>query len=153
MTTSLDTEQRVPGSTGASTIGTPSHTLFVVPRGRGDGFQASIRGHILELADPSSGSALAPTPDDLFVASIASELAWSARRLLRACGLPDDVSVYAQWRTPEDLPSPADIHLTLTVSSDAEAVSTGMAAVFENGLAARSLAVPVVHISVEGVPR
>jgi len=153
MKTSLDTQPHVSGSTAPSTIGTPGNALFVIPRGRGDGFQASIRGHILELADPSSAHALAPTPDDLFVASIASELAWSARRLLRASGLPDDVSVYAQWRTPEDLPSPADINLTLTVASDAEAVTTGVAAVFENGLAARSLAVPVVHISVEGVPR
>ena len=58
---------------------TSSDGLFVIPRGRGDGFQASIRGHILDLADPNSGHALAPTPDDLFIASIASGLAWSAQ--------------------------------------------------------------------------
>jgi hypothetical protein len=51
---------------------TSSNGLFVIPCGRGDGLQASIRGHILDLADPNSGHALAPTPDDLFVASIAS---------------------------------------------------------------------------------
>ena len=39
-----------------------SNSLFVVPHGRGDGFQAEIRGHLLELADPGSGHALAPTP-------------------------------------------------------------------------------------------
>ena len=153
MRTSLDTQPHASGLPQTSSIGTPSHTLFVIPRGRGDGFQASIRGHVLELADPGSGHALAPTPDDLFVASIASELAWSARRLLRACALPDDVSVSAEWHTPDDLPSPADINLTLTVSSAAEAASAGVAAVFENSLAARSLAVPVVHIAVEGAHR
>src|SRR5262249_1509324 len=71
------------------------HALFVGPRGRGDGFRASVRGHMLELADPGDADGLAPTPDDLFVASIASELAWSARRFLRTRGLPDDVSVSA----------------------------------------------------------
>jgi hypothetical protein len=129
------------------------HELFVIPRGRGDGFRASIRGHILDLADPGSGHALAPTPDDLFVVSIASEIARSARRFLRASGLPDYVSVSATWRTNADLPSPADIDLTVTVSRRAEAVSAALAAAFADGFAARSLAEPVVHISLEGVNR
>jgi uncharacterized OsmC-like protein len=130
-----------------------SHGLFVIPSGRGDGFRATIRGHILDLADPSSGHGLAPTPDDLFVVSIASELAWSARKLLRASGLPDDVSVAANWRTPEDVPRAGDIDLTLTVSRRAEAVSAALAAAFANRLAARSLGKPVAHISLEGVNR
>jgi uncharacterized OsmC-like protein len=127
--------------------------LFVIPRGRGEGLRASIRGHILDLADASSGHALAPTPDDLFVVSIASEFARSARRFLRASGLPDYVSVSATWRTHEDLPSLADIDLTVTVSRRAEAVSAALAAAFANSLAARSLAQPVVYISLEGVNR
>jgi uncharacterized OsmC-like protein len=134
-------------------VPTSSHGLFVIPRGRGDGFQATIRGHILDLADPSSGHALAPTPDDLFIASIASDLVWSARKFLRAYGLPDDVSVSAKWRTPEDPPGLADIKLTVSVSRRAEAVCAALAAAFENTLAARSLAEPVVHISFEGVNR
>ena len=134
-------------------VPTSSQALFVIPRGRGGGFQASIRGHILDLADPNSGHALAPTPDDLFMASIASELAWSARRFLRAYGLPDDVSVSATWRTQEDLPSLAGISLTVTVPRRAEAVGAALGAAFENSLAARSLAEPVVHISFEGVNR
>jgi uncharacterized OsmC-like protein len=132
---------------------TSSRGLFVIPRGRGDGFRASVRGDFLDLADSSSGHALAPTPDDLFVVSIASEFAWSARRFLRAYGLPNDVSVSAKWRTHEDLPSLADISLTVTVSRRAEAVSAALAAAFEDSLAARSLADPVVHISFEGVNR
>jgi uncharacterized OsmC-like protein len=127
--------------------------LFVIPRGRGDGFQASIRGHILDLADPSSGHALAPTPDDLFIVSIASEFAWSARRLLRARGLTDDVSVSATWRTHADLPSLADINMTVTLSKRAEAVAAALTAALEKNIAARSPAQPVVHISFEGVNR
>ena len=133
---------------------TSSQVLFVIPRGRGDGFQASIRGHILDLADPSSDHALAPTPDDLFIASIASECAWSARRFLRARGLPDYVAVSAKWRTDEDQPTFAAINLTVTVSRRAEAVSSTLAAAFASSLAARSLAEqPVVEISFEGANR
>ena len=139
------------GTEASHAAPTSSRGLFVIPRGRGDGFQASIRGHILDLADPSSGHALAPTPDDLFIASIASDVAWSARGFLRAYGLPDDVSVSAKWRTTEGHPGLADIDLTVTVSRGAEALSGALAAAFTNGLAARSLAEPVVHISFEGV--
>ena len=135
------------------TVPRSSHALFVIPSGRGDGFRASIRGHVLDLAEPSSGHALAPTPDDLFIVSIASELAWSAQRFLRAYGLPDDVSVSATWRTREDLPSPADIDLTVTVSRRAEAVGAVLAAALANSLTARSPAESVVHISLEGVNR
>src|SRR5437870_13876118 len=102
---------------------TSRQALFVIPRGRGGGFQASIRGHVLDLADPSSGHALAPTPDDLFIVSIASELAWTTRRILRAAGLPDDVSVSANWRTNTDLPNLADIDLTVRLPRRAEAAS------------------------------
>lgn len=130
-----------------------SHALCVIPHGRGDGFRASIRGHILDLADPSLGHALAPTPDDLYIVSIASEVAWSARSSLRAEGLPDDVSVAAEWRTPEGMPGLADINVTVTVSRPAEAVGAALGAAFEKSLATRSLAAPVVHISFEGMNR
>ena len=129
-----------------------SHALFIIPTRRGDGFNASIHGHMLELADPTDHR-LAPSPDDLVVAAIASDLAWSARRFLRAYGLPDDVSVSATWRTDEDLVALVDINMTVTVSRPAEAVSGALATVFENSLAARPLGEPAVHISFEGVNR
>jgi len=132
---------------------TSSNGLFVIPRERGDGFQASIRGHVLDLADPSSGRALAPTPDDLFVVSIGSDVAWSAQRILRAHRLPDDVSVSATWRTPDPPAALADVNLTVTVSRGAEAVNAALTAVFEASLAARALADPVVQISFEGAKR
>jgi len=126
-----------------------SLTLYVTRRGRGDGFEASIRGHILDLADPDSGHSLAPTPDDLFIASIASDIAWSARNFLRALELPDDVSVSAEWRTRERLRSLADLNLTATVSRRAQAVTTALGAALEQSLTARSLAEAVLRISLD----
>jgi uncharacterized OsmC-like protein len=130
----------------------PSHALFIIPTRCGHSFKASIHGHMLELADPADHR-LAPSPDDLLIASIASDLAWSARNFLRARGLPDDVSVSARWKTTEGPPSLADITLTVTVSTRAKAVSEALAATFANSLVARSLAEPVVHISLEGANR
>ncbi len=134
-------------------VPTSRDDLFVIPRGQGDGFQASIRGHILDLADPGSGHALAPTPDDLFIVSIASELAWSARSLLRAHGLPESVSVFATWRKDEHLPGLADIKMTVTVSRRGQAARAALDATFASRLAARSLSESVVNISFEGVNR
>lgn len=126
-----------------------SQALFVVPCRRGHSFEASIRGHMLELADPTDHQ-LAPTPDDLFIASLASELAWSARSFLRVSGLPDEVSVSAEWQATEHLPSLADINLTVRVSKGAEAVRAALAAALEKSLAERSLAGPAVHVSLDG---
>jgi hypothetical protein len=138
------------GNSGA--LPTSTHTLFVLPRGESKGFQASVRGFILDLHDPSS-YALAPTTDDLFIVSIAAALAWAARGFLRARRLPDYVSVAADWRSQEDPPSPAEINLTVTVSPRAEAESAALSAFFESSLAARFLARPALHISFEGVNR
>ena len=134
-------------------VAASSNALIVSPHERRDGFWASIRGHVLDLADPNSGHTLAPTPDDLFIVSIASELAWTTRRILRAAGLPDDVSVSANWRTNPDLPNLADIDLTVRLPRRAEAASAALAAAVQNSLAARSLAEPVAHISWEGANR
>ena len=117
--------------------------VLVLPHDRRDGFWANIRGHVLELADPTSLGESAPTPDDLFIASVASELAWSSRTFLRASGLRDDVSVAAEWRKPE-------INVTVTVSAQAAAASSALAAHLNEGLAARSPAVPAVQISLDG---
>jgi uncharacterized OsmC-like protein len=132
---------------------TSSRALFVLPHERRDGFWADIRGHVLDLADPDTGHGLAPNPDDLFIVSIASELAWTARRILRGSGLPDDVSVSANWRTNADPPTLSDINLTVTVSRRAEAASGALAAALDNSLAARSLAEPTARISWEGANR
>jgi len=123
--------------------------LFVIPRERGDGFQASIRGHMLDLADPTSSHALAPTPNDLFVAAHASELAWCARRLLDAHGLPAGASVSATWRTDGDLSAVAQFDLTVALPPGAQAVAAGLGAALDRSLAAGSVARPTVHIGFE----
>jgi organic hydroperoxide reductase OsmC/OhrA len=120
-----------------------TNELFVVPNGRRDGFHATIRGHELELAHPDSGHALAPTPDDLLISSVASDFAWSAQRFLRAQQLPNDVSVSAAWRTHDDPPRLAHLDMTVTVSNSAEAVSETLVAALENSCAARSLNAPL----------
>ena len=134
-----------------------THALYVVPRARGDGFRATICGHVLELADPDSDHAFAPTPDDLLIVSIASDFAWSAQRFLRAKRLPHDVSVSAAWRTHEEPAHLADIEVTVTVSSSAEPVSATMVAALETSFAARSLNAPLrIRIQAaysEGGPR
>ena len=91
--------------------------------------------------------------DDLLIASIASDLTPSAWRFLRPWAAADDVSVSPRWQTTEDLPSLADITLTVTVSTRAKAVSGALAAAFADSLAARSLGEPVVRVSPDGVNR
>ena len=126
-----------------------SRAVFVIPNTRGIGFAASIHGHMLELADPADDR-LAPNPNDLLIAAIASDLAWSARAVLRGYGLPDYVSVSAGWRTHEGPPSPDDVAVTVTISRRAEAVSEALAAAFARGLGGRFLAELVVDVSFEG---
>jgi hypothetical protein len=126
-----------------------SETLFIVPRGEGNGFRASVRGHVLDLVDPESYS-LAPTTDDLLVVSIAAALAWSARSFLRARRLPDYVSVSAERHTDVNPTSPWEISLTVTVSEPAQAQAEALAAALAETLSARRSADPVIHVSFEG---
>jgi hypothetical protein len=144
MSTVATMDRRENGDFHATSAST--RALFVLPHERRDGFWASIRGHALHLAEPSS-HALAPTADDLFIVSLASTVAWCARRFLRARGLLDDVSVCAEWRTQDDAPNLTGINLTVMVSTCAEAVNAALAAALEKSLETRSVAEPVVHIS------
>ena len=113
------------------------HALFVTPTRRGDGFHASIRGNVLELPDPEGG--LGPTPEELFVVSVASDLAWSARAFLRDRELAGDVSVSASWRTPEHAAGPVAISLTVAVSLTRETTADALMAALEERIASRSL--------------
>ncbi|HEU0248613.1 MAG TPA: OsmC family protein [Gaiellaceae bacterium] len=115
--------------------------LFVIP-GRGGGLRASIRGHFLELAEPRPAHRLAPTPDDLFIASVASDLAWTACYFLRARGLSDDLSVSAEWLRLENTPRLTDVRVTVTVSETAEALSEALEDTLAERVAARSLDEP-----------
>jgi hypothetical protein len=123
-----------------------ANAVFVVPTGRQAGFRAHVRGHLLELADPYSAYALAPTPDDLLIVSVASDLAWFARRFLRGRALADHVSVVAGW-TSENLIGPSDISVTVSVSTTARVVGEALLAALEKRIAARSPFDPLrVHL-------
>jgi uncharacterized OsmC-like protein len=145
--------QHVAENSGSPRALTSGRDLFVLQHDRRDGFWANIRGHVLDLADPDTGDGLAPNPDDLFVLSIASELAWTARKILRARGLPDEVSVSAKWRATADPSTLSDVDLTVTVSGRADAVGAALAAAVDNSLIARSLVNPVARISWKGANR
>jgi hypothetical protein len=124
--------------------------LFVTP-GRADGLRATIRGHVIELAEPNPAHPLAPTPDDLFVASIASDLAWSACHFLRAHGLAGDVSVTAEWHRLESPPRLAEVSVTVTVPETAEAQSGALEGILGERIAARSLDDPTqLHLRCSG---
>lgn len=58
----------------------------------GDRFRIGIRGHVIAVDQPESdgGTDTAPTPTELFVASLASCVAFYARRYLTRHGLPED---------------------------------------------------------------
>lgn len=69
--------------------GTPQHTVHVEHQG-GDRFGIAVRGHTLTVDQPADagGEDSAPTPTELLVASLASCVAFYARRYLARHGLP-----------------------------------------------------------------
>ena len=124
-------------------------TLFVVPSQRRGGFHASIRGRILELASPDPGHALAPTPQELLIASIASDAAWAAQTFLRARGLPDSVSVSGTWHTLDDPPRLAQVDVTVLVADGVDDADPTLIAAVERGFAAGWLNAPL-NVRIEG---
>ena len=119
--------------------------LFVVPNKHADGFRASIRGHMFELADPASPHGLVPTPEDLLTAAIASDVAWFARGFLRTHGLDDDVSVAARLRSSQG-PGLGELDVTVEVSRGALAMGPALGAALEDRLSAHSALSPRLHI-------
>lgn len=92
-------------------------TLRVEHRG-GDHFDIAVRGHVLHVDQPADagGDDSAPTPTELFVAGLASCVAFYARRYLHRHGLPTDgLAVSARYELG---PRPArvtrvDVQLTV----------------------------------------
>jgi hypothetical protein len=126
------------------------HALFILPARRGDGLLASVRGRVIVLADPAADP-FAPTADELLILSIASELAWSARRFLTAQGQATDVSLAVTWQTVEDPPRVADISVTVTAPPIADALRAALQSELEKRAAVRSPRDPLrVHLSCQG---
>jgi putative redox protein len=81
--------------------GHPTALLTVAHRG-GDRFRIRVRGHEIDVDQPvgDGGEDTAPTPTELFVAALASCVAFYARRYLTRHGLPaDGLEVTAGYET------------------------------------------------------
>jgi putative redox protein len=74
----------------------------------GTRFRIGVRGHEFVVDQPvgAGGDDAAPTPTELFVASIASCAAFYGRTYLATRGLPDRVNVLARW---DVVPKPARV--------------------------------------------
>ena len=84
----------------------------------GDRFDIAIRGHVLHVDQPESdgGTDTAPTPTELFVASLASCVAFYARRYLQRHDLPQQgLTVTAQAESGAKPSRVASILVTLTL--------------------------------------
>ena len=87
----------------------------------GDRFDIAIRGHILHVDQPESdgGTDTAPTPTELLVASLASCVAFYARRYLQRHDLPQQgLIVTAQAESGAKPSRVASITVTLTLPED-----------------------------------
>lgn len=89
-----------------------------VTHDNGDRFDIAIRGHVIHVDQPESdgGTDTAPTPTELFVASLASCVAFYARRYLQRHGLPQEgLLVTAQSESGAKPSRVASMTITLTL--------------------------------------
>lgn len=92
-------------------------TMRVEHRGA-DRFDIAVRGHVLHVDQPADagGGDTAPTPTELFVAGLASCVAFYARRYLRRHELPTDgLAVEASYRLAARPARVERIEVALTV--------------------------------------
>lgn len=107
------------GQAGQSTDGTQAPRGVVrVDHEDGDRFRIGVRGHVIEVDQPvhDGGSDVAPTPTELFVASLASCVAFYARRFLTRHGLPTAGLVVTAGFTMAERPARVgEVTVTVTV--------------------------------------
>ena len=85
---------------------------------KADRFSIDVRGHVLYVDQPTAdgGDDTAPTPTELFVASLASCVAFYARRYLRRHGLPEEgLSVSAEAEMGSKPARVASMRVTVTL--------------------------------------
>ena len=83
-----------------------------------DRFDIAIRGHVIHVDQPESdgGTDTAPTPTELFIASLASCVAFYARRYLKRHGLPQGgLTITAEAESGAKPSRIASVTLTLTL--------------------------------------
>jgi uncharacterized OsmC-like protein len=87
----------------------------------GDQFGIAIRRHVLRVDQPvdDGGEDTAPTPTELFVASLASCVAFYVRRFLARHGLPTDgLSVTAEFNMAARPTRVGDINLRVQIPEE-----------------------------------
>ena len=89
----------------------------------GDRFSIHVRGHTVKVDQPLEAGGLdsAPTPTELYVGSLASCVAFFARRFLKRHDIPQLLEVSAQWTNAE---RPARVG-TIRIDVDAPLVPEG----------------------------
>lgn len=78
--------------TRGQTVTNPANPVVRVDHQAGDRFEIGVRGHTITVDQPldAGGEDTAPTPTELFIASLASCVGFYARRYLTRHGLPTD---------------------------------------------------------------
>lgn len=81
----------------------------------GDRFAIMMRGHRITVDQPESdgGADSGPTPTELFVASLASCVAFYGQRFLLRHEVPGDLSVDAQWEMASSPPRVASVSISV----------------------------------------
>lgn len=84
----------------------------------GDRFSVTVRDHVIHVDQPveDGGADSAPTPLELFLASLASCVAHYARRYLRRHDLPEEgLAVEARWQMAKAPVRVGEIDIDLTL--------------------------------------
>jgi len=92
--------------------------VISVTPGSGDRFSIAIRDHVVQVDQPveDGGDDSAPTPLELFLASLASCVAHYARRYLRRHDLPTEgLQVTARWHMAKNPARVGSIDIDLTI--------------------------------------
>jgi len=133
----------------------PAQTMSVRYEG-GERYEIAVREHRVLVDQPvdAGGEDLAPTPTELFVASLASCVAFYAGRYLSRHGLSrEGLGVSITYRMATDRPARVtDIHLTVSVpASLPDQRRPALLAVVEHCTVHNSLTnPPTVHIDLAG---
>jgi len=122
----------------------------------GDRFTVQIRGHSLTVDQPESdgGTDFGPQPTELFVASLASCVAHYGRRFLRRHGLPDQVTVDAEWTMASSPTRVGSISVSVAAPGLPSELEPRFAKVIEHCTVHNTLVIPPnVSINVNEVSR
>ena len=132
------------------------HAGLRVTHEGGDHFTVEIRGHALAVDQPvaDGGTDVGPMPTELFVVSLASCVAHYGRRFLCRHGLPDHVTVDAEWTMASSPTRVGSIRVSVAAPGLPSELEPRFAKVIEHCSVHNTLVVPPdVNIDVNAVSR